>query len=124
MAKGRFSTGTRSAILERAGGFCERCALPLRKHGHIHHRKPRGMGGTDDSTLGGASNGMWVHAHCHQAIESKREEAYRNGWLVRRQFHPMTIPIFRWGRWVILDDDGSVKVLELPEDHAIGDDAS
>ena len=121
MAKGRFSTETRNVIKERAGGYCERCALPLRNGPQIHHRKPRGMGGTDDSTLGGASNGLWVHPHCHQQIESKREEAYRNGWLVRRPFHPATVPIFRWGRWVVLGDDGEVNVLELPADHSLGD---
>jgi hypothetical protein len=120
MAKGAFSTEVRSIIKDRSGGWCERCSLPLPKGGQVHHRRPRGMGGTvDDSTIAGASNGVWVHPSCHVAVESNREAAYKSGWLVRGALHPVTVPIFRWGRWVLLDDDGNVIPVELPDEHEL-----
>lgn len=117
MSKGRFTTEARRLIEQRAKGFCEYCALPLGRNAHLHHRQPRGIGGTSTETAGQACNALRVHPQCHAKIEANREEAYRKGWLVRKPLHPATVPVWRWGNWTILHLDGSISVVELPHDH-------
>jgi HNH endonuclease len=121
VGKGAFNDRTKQIVRQRALMRCERCGLPLIAGAHFHHRKPRGMGGTSDSDLAGASNCLYVHPHCHASLESNRKVALKNGWLVRNQYHPMTIPIFRWGLWVILDDEGNALPVQLPTDEHMGE---
>lgn len=71
--------------MARDGGRCRRC------HGigeQIHHRKPRGMGGTRDKGINSPANLILVCQSCHADIESHRLDAYDTGWLVRRVDNP------------------------------------
>lgn len=48
----------------------------------LHHRKPRGMGGSSDPHINDPVNLIPVCLSCHQWIESHRDEAREKGWLV------------------------------------------
>lgn len=86
----------------------------------IHHRLPRGMGGSRKALINKASNGIAVCDRCHDAIESRREWSYDNGFLVRRGCLPEQERIWwrcgfarnrqgKWEKqWCLLTDDGFV----------------
>ena len=112
--KGKFTEKTRGLIKDRARGFCERCARPLREFAQIHHRTPRGMGGTSDDSLASPANGLWLCFRCHQWVESHRSEAVRMGWIVPRGQLPHETPVLTsWG-WTLLDENGSSAPCEPP----------
>lgn len=75
----------------------------------MHHRRPRGMGGSksDDTNL--ASNGLAVCDACHAHIESGRALARENGWLVRQNRDPAEVVVLRRGVWVFLDNNGDYR---------------
>lgn len=110
MRAGAFTAATRALICERAGGRCERCQVaPVEA---IHHRRPRGSGGSRRESTALASNGVAICNACHNWAESHREEATRKGWLVRQSWEPRDVAVFVGGRWVMLSDDGGY--VELP----------
>lgn len=114
MPSGKFSLAVRSTIKDRANGYCERCGLPLRRGGQVHHRRPRGMGGTSTVEAGSVSNGCWVHPHCHLDVERNREKSLSEGWLVQQGKDPQHTPIYRQGKWVYLRETGAV--IPIPSD--------
>lgn len=70
----------------------------------IHHRRARGMGGTRREDANDLANLVHLCAFCHAYIESRREWAIENGWLVRQSGDPGSVPV-RVGRsWFILSD--------------------
>lgn len=81
------------------------------EHPQIHHRKPRGMGGTKNPESRSASNGLYVHFKCHEKIERNRADAYETGFLVHQYEDPKEVPVRRIDDWVLLDDDGGYRVL-------------
>lgn len=105
MAKGAFTERTRDIIKERAGHACEICGLSMGL-GQIHHRQPRGMGGTRLLSRSSAANGLYVHPKCHAMIESQRERAYTMGWLVRTGYEPVATRVRLSDGWFLLTDDG------------------
>lgn len=111
----KFSQKTRDIIHRRAKGRCELCGLPVIDP-QIHHRRPRGMGGTKRQESGSPSNGLLVHLKCHALMESQRHEALMNGWLVRQDQDPREVPVRRWDSLVLLGDDGSVTPLDQVTD--------
>ena len=72
----------------------------------LHHRRPRGMGGSTAAETNRASNGLCVCVSCHSDIEANREDALKYGWLVRQGQNPMEVSVLRKGMWVRLADDG------------------
>ena len=106
----------RAIVEQRAGGYCERFGLPLRSGAHIHHRRPRGMGGSSSVDTNRASNLLWLHPSCHAKVESERGKALSSGFLVRQGEEPGDVPLFRWGWWVRLGDDGTVTPLNSHDD--------
>jgi 5-methylcytosine-specific restriction protein A len=108
----KFTDKTRELIRYRASGRCEKCGGMLKDGGQIHHRKARGMGGTKDLRSRSAANGLLMHAGCHAAVESNREEAYRRGWLVHSWQESDQVPVLRGHEWLYLRDDGSVELGE------------
>jgi hypothetical protein len=103
-------------VLERANYSCEVCDQGL---GHIrgldwsiHHRIPRGMGGTWDEDINLPSNLLLVcgsgTSGCHGMVEANREVSHRAGWLVKRDPNPSQVPVLieRGLTWVYLTDDG------------------
>lgn len=116
----RRSTGPsaeqRAVVVTRAAGRCELCGERLSGDGvaySIHHRQARGAGGTRRPEANYPSNLLLVcgtgTTGCHGSIESNRDIAYDNGWLVRHPTDPATVPVWVW--WspftaVLLDADG------------------
>ena len=102
-----FSPIARALILDREGGECFRCRLKVvwwpddRPQAlapySIHHRRPRGMGGSTDDLTDHPSNGILVcgtgTTGCHGWIEAHRSAALADGYLVRQGVDPSTVPV-------------------------------
>jgi 5-methylcytosine-specific restriction enzyme A len=94
----------KSLIRTRAKRRCEACG---RSKGRmdVHHRRPRGMGGTVDPAANLPSN--LVLLDCHRWIESHRTVSLDLGWLVRQGHDPALVALTLWSdREVLLADDG------------------
>lgn len=110
----RFSQATADKIRQRARGRCEKCGLPC-IDGQIHHRRPRGMGGTKRKESGSPSNGVLLHGKCHHHIELNRALALKEGWLVPQEIDPATVPVLMWDGWYLLDEQGRTSPSLPPE---------
>lgn len=100
-----------AVLAARHQGICERCGR--RPMEQIHHREPRGMGGTSDPAINSACNLLGVCSPCHLAIELDRTVAYEQGWLVRRGHNPAKTPVWLAGRgFVLLTDAGDIHEFE------------
>lgn len=108
-----FSPLVRKQIQDRAGrdGFtsrCEKCGWWISDN-QIHHRRPRGAGGSRRLDTNLASNGVNLCPPCHDDIESNRSEASDKGWLIsqhRKGITPREIPVEMHDGTYLLDDDG------------------
>lgn len=99
---------------------CFRCAIMLHygQGGYsVHHRKPPGMGGSNDPIMHGPSNLILLCGSgttgCHGWVESHRPQATDLGLLISRNSLalPTDVPVKRWGsEWVTLQHDGGVLV--------------
>lgn len=97
----------RERVRLRAKGVCDLCGLPARSSTHVHHRAPRGMGGSKQRDR--LSNLLWLHSACHLAvIEPNRARAYEAGWLVKAGEEPAAVPVLLFDGWALLDDEGGV----------------
>ena len=95
---------------------CEVCGVTINGergvHWSVHHRVPRGMGGTTSAAVNAVPSLLVVCGSattgCHQRIESRRAEARVNGWLVARGLDPETTPVLidNGSRWVYLGSNG------------------
>src|SRR5512139_3902605 len=108
-----FPNRVRDVIAEREGGRCARCGTSILSGGHMHHRRPRQRGGTKSSTTNGPANGLHLCPGCHDWIESNREAARRDGWLLYQNQDPAQVPVaYRGSYWtgqaVRLNEDGTV----------------
>lgn len=99
-------------VLERAGGYCEKCGGTLYEAYNLHHRKLKSRGGKDQ-----VSNLIAVHNHCHiqqkDSIHDNPEESERMGFMCPSWAKPEEHPLIRPdGSVVLLLEDGSYKLLE------------
>lgn len=101
-------------VMSRADGMCLRC---LRRPGaQIHHRKPRGMGGTVEPAINRPPNLVWLCSNCHAWVESNRLAGYDTGWLVRRADNPAEKWLIdNFGQMLMLLPSGDVE-LSPPSD--------
>lgn len=113
---------TRKAVFARASNSCERCGKAITGAYSIHHRKPRGMGGTKDPAANSPSNLVLLCGSattpdgCHTSVEKFRQAAINTGWIVTRTADPAKVPIkFPTGRWYLLNEDGSLTETVRPE---------
>lgn len=109
----KFTEKARKQIKERSGERCEVCGS-LALNPQIHHRRPRGMGGSKDPVCGSPANGIWIHPACHAKIEGWRLWAYDHGYLVKQNHDPRYIPIKIGLFWYLLDDEGNKKMWHGP----------
>lgn len=115
MRKTGFKADIVALILERDGG-CARCGQGTRgQRGvdyDIHHRRPRGMGGSKEAFVNYPSNGVTLCRSCHDHVEANRSESIVTGWLVSRIGidRPSAVPVWhaRYG-FVRLLDDGTTE---------------
>lgn len=99
---------TRTIIRLRAKDCCERCTGW--DGAEIHHRRPRGAGGSKDQLTNIAANGVLLCPACHRFIERYRTKALREGWLVRQGQDPRDIPVFyRGSSWAYLTMEGEIR---------------
>lgn len=111
------SQSTVENVLSRDGQACARCGKTLvGQRGldwSIHHRVPRGMGGTKRKDVNSAANlialcGSGVTG-CHGWIEQNRAEGIKTGFLVSK-FGPVAakVPVWhhRYGQVFLLPDGG------------------
>jgi HNH endonuclease len=98
----------RNVVIRRDAGICVACGLPVTGSPHLHHRKPRGMGGSGERNR--VSNLILLHASCHlHRIEQQRAWAIDNGWLIVGDADPADVPVrYRLQRFVLLDDAGNI----------------
>lgn len=82
---------------------CQRCGHLITGWFSRHHRDPRAMGGSTANPhalvnlvllCGSATS----RDGCHYEVESKREQAKRDGWLVPMGIRPEDWPVRRFGR--------------------------
>lgn len=111
MSVSAFSVIVRARVMARSGGFCEvRTPRCWDEASQIHHRRPRGLGGSRNPATGQASNALAVCTACHDHLETaERAEALDRGWIVRQGQDPSMVPVYRYRKWVLLDDQGGLS---------------
>lgn len=128
MSAGEFSPAVvRKAFFERDGERCFVCRKPLQwaERGvgwSMHHRKPRGMGGTADARVASIANALTVCGSgttgCHGHIERNREVSLRVGLLIPRnatteEYVPAAVRVRRLdGSWWLLTESGRAVEVE------------
>ena len=107
------SKATRVLVLNRAKYRCEKCGVSLSESFYysLHHRTPRGMGGSREVRLNLPSNLVAICGSgttgCHGWIESNRSVSEDAGWLVSRYQEVAEVPLQIWGvGWSYLNDEG------------------
>lgn len=103
-------------VWERDKGSCQRCGRGLSRADRgmswsVHHRRPRGMGGSRDAWVNLPANlivlcGSGVTG-CHGWVESNRGEAVELGWIVSRLGYLLAedVPVhLHDGVWFLRDD--------------------
>lgn len=112
-----FPKQVKQIITDRSAGMCELDFCGPAEV--IHHRRPRGSGGTSLDWVNQAANGFHVSAACHDRIEGRhpawsRTQSGALGWLVdlNASRRAADVPVLYRGRWVLLRDDGSITAIE------------
>lgn len=107
----------RDVVRIRANGHCERCGISIvNRPASIHHRRPRGMGGTRAEGINTPENCVVLCGSgttgCHGWVESYRETAIEEGWLLPRrdQRDPAEAPVFAEGDWYLVTADALVPI--------------
>ncbi|PYY59992.1 HNH endonuclease [Curtobacterium sp. MCSS17_011] len=102
----------RETVLERDRYQCFRCGRSILTGAYsIHHRRPRGMGGTSAVSANLAANAVTLcgtgTAGCHGWTEAHRRDAFRLGLLMPQGTDPAAVPILHHrAGWVNLDELG------------------
>lgn len=128
MSAGEFPPAVvRRAFFDRDGERCFVCRKTLRWEERgigwsMHHRKPRGMGGTSDPRVASIANALTVCGSgttgCHGLIERDREEALRLGLLIptnatTETFAPAAVWVRRQDKtWWLLTESGRAVEVE------------
>jgi 5-methylcytosine-specific restriction protein A len=104
----------RDLVYHRAGFRCERCGTADGPFA-IHHRRPRGMGGTRRPETNFASALLLLCDACHSTVESRRRYALGLGYLVPSSQDPAETPVDVRGRWVHLTPSGTYRLCPQPD---------
>jgi len=82
---------TRKLVLARDCGKCLRC---LGEACDVHHRKPKGMGGTGDPDIAfGLANLISLCRDCHADIHAHPQREYLSGYLLHSWDSPEKTPL-------------------------------
>lgn len=109
------SAGVKDDLLTRSGGRCEVGGCPLGVGYSRHHRLPRRMGGSKRADINELANLLLICGAatspdgCHHRIESNREWAYLNGYLLPADANPDQVPVVYRGSLVLLSNDGTIN---------------
>jgi 5-methylcytosine-specific restriction protein A len=84
----------------------------------VHHRRPRGKGGTWLASSRSPANLLAVCDQCHLRIESERTWAFEQGLLLLPSGDAAERPVFLrhlYGTgWWLLSDDGLITMTDAP----------
>jgi len=111
----------RRLVIARANGCCERCGKTVTGQYSIHHRKPRGMGGTKDPAINSPANLLLLCGSatspdgCHTAVERFRASAVTTGFVVAQSADPEAVPVKMRNGWWLLRSDGTRVPTVRPE---------
>lgn len=98
-------TAAKKSVACRDEDKCQRCSRPA---SDIHHRKPRGMGGSSDPDRNyGLANLISLCHECHWWVHAHPAEAYRLGWLVHSYDDPERVSVITPGYLLWLKPDGT-----------------
>ena len=98
----------RQLVQGRAFGRCERC-LEATLCGHLHHRRPKGLGGSKAPDRHDVSNLVYLCPADHSWAHGNPSEAAESGFIVPRSSgnHPLDVPITDLtGQTRYLDNEG------------------
>jgi hypothetical protein len=113
MAKQSMPRASVDTVHRRSRQRCERCGTTNAARWSLHHRKPRGMGGTKDPMINSPANLLLLCGSgtegCHGWVETHRTEAYEFGLLVHRNDDPESVCVKLMYGLVRLDDGGGVQ---------------
>ena len=107
------SPAVRQLVWERDGDCCVRCGLyggyAFPQHA-LHHRRPRGMGGTRHEAINSPANLITLCHKCHEFIESRRVWAIADGYLIPQGGDdPRDVKVLYRDRTVLLTHDVQIK---------------
>lgn len=112
---------TRRAVWERAHGRCEITGAHLGDRDgsgwECHHRRNKGMGGTDRPDVDSPANLLALSAPAHRAVHASRTWAQPRGYLVPKQLppeldDPSMWPVLLLGRrWTLLTHAGGYATI-------------
>lgn len=102
-----FSASLKASIRERDSHTCARCGRYVAPGtGSVHHRRPRGMGGSRDPLTNHPAALVLLCGHaterdtCHWWTETYRLSAKATGWLLKSGQDPTTHPVRKLtGEW-------------------------
>ena len=99
----------RRIVADRDGDTCQMCGRFMYQRRSVHHRLPKGMGGSallespaNLVTLCGVGNADGCHGKAH----SNPQWARNHGWVVARSLDPMEVPVDMHDGWFLLCPDG------------------
>lgn len=132
MAKLGYDAGAlRDQAYQRAHGRCEITGAPLGDNWALHHRRPRGAGGTRRPDTHVASNVLAlthaVHNLATRSVHLDLAWSRPRGYLLGQWQVPRLEPVWLLGRrWVLLLDNGDYLEIEMAppanqEGHRTGD---
>lgn len=104
-------------VIERDASSCIARITHLgvaKPYAHLHHRRPRKMGGSREAETNMPANLICLCEPCHAWIESHRTDALMSGWLVATRDHPHLVPLLYRDHWVYLLNDGQVTKYAVP----------
>lgn len=98
----------RRLVYERASGHCERCCMTTTVP-HLHHRRPKGLGGSSAPDRHAVSNLAHLCPTCHREVHANPRMSAEDGWIVPRSsgLAPAAVPVVNLlGSSAWLSDDG------------------
>jgi 5-methylcytosine-specific restriction protein A len=74
----------------------------------LHHRIPRGSGGSKRPEVNQSANGLVLSPTTHYRVEVNRRDALKKGWLISKLSVelPFSVPVLLHHGWVVLDNQG------------------
>lgn len=101
----------RTTVLERDLHVCQRCGEYVGISDYsIHHRRPKGMGGSKDPATNLPANLITLcgsgTTKCHGWVESHRSDALYEGFILHQAVVPELRPVKTYRGWIRLDNEG------------------